>query len=1389
MKRLQPLALWLFLWVGLSLFLCHTSFAQGPASTSNERPLSDFLTENGTFQNTDGYSGSLNPSGFSLSVQEDGTPVFRNSSSNDSNDNWTWESALPGANKEVRAILVYDGYLYVGGDFTNIAGIAVGYIARYNFSTKIWSGLGSGVSKTPHSDQKTVFSLAASNNFLYVGGAFENAGNKPVYGIARYDLSEDNGNSSWSSLGDGLKSSTTFGTAKTILISKNILYVGGGQIWRYNLNEDNGNESWSFLGDGVDGRVNALTVFGEYLFVGGDFKHAGSKYIVNFARYNLSEDNGNESWYSVDVEVSIGEIHTFIRDGNYLYISARSGDIPSLIQFNMETSEAEYLLRGEAITDLAIIDNDLYFSRALRDYTVPGGYISTIYRYDIIEETWESLYNEFDGSILTLESSDGRLYVGGEFKRVGDVPAENIAYSDFSSSKPNWKALGGQGLNADVSALLVHDNILYVGGRVFTSVGGILASNIARYDLNTHEWKGFGDGLEGHVVDLALIDDFLYVAGRGYIIRYNLKEDNGNSSWSAVGSLTNSNNSNDEYDTYAFADLTMITQGNLLIVGGRFRTLESRFSSTKGSAKNSIARFNTVTETWSGFGDGLQVRKSDSNSEYIEGTVNGLAIIGSHLYVGGGFSYRSGNNFDYPNLARYNLKEDNGYSSWSAIYTDDPTYVYDMVSKGEELIVAGDFDNHGDSGINIGSYNTVDESWHVFNGDITGGIHDLALIGNNLFIGGTFEHAGNIEANRIVQLNLESGEWSRLGDGVKGIVRNTYSSVRALATHDNDLYVGGFFTEAGGKPASSLARWSGAPQVPLRILHFDPENNSVGISVHPKLDWQHDEVADSYELIVSESEYFFDPVIHEPALDPSSYQITDDLEYSTTYHWKVRGANENGSGPWSDLWSFTTAAGPVPDQITLQSPEDTATDIPLQPTLNWQADDEADEYRLMLSESSDFSDPLIHQEGIQSTSFQISEDLDYDHTYYWQVRGANTFGKGPWSKTWSFTTIPSPVPEKVVLKSPDNDSQDIQIQPILGWNEADEADSYELVLSENPDLSNPVLYQSEILETTFQLSQSLDYDKTYYWQVRGTNEFGEGPWSETWSFTTVALPDQVVLSSPTNTSADIQLQPELRWQTADEALSYELVVSANPDLSNPLMHPTGLQVTTFQIPEDLAYEETYYWHVRGTNEHGNGPWSETWNFTTIPPPVPTLVSLLSPANNSTDIPLQPELTWEPSGETESYELILSPESNLSDPLLHLTNIQETTVKLTEDLAYNQMYYWQVRGVNMYNEGSWSEVWNFTTLAPGEVALDPNWPNPFSNATAGTTIRYRLPAESQVRLEVYDISGRRVAVLVDQVMLAGEYDVPFNGSGLAGGVYFYRLVTGDKSIIHKMLMVK
>ncbi|MCE1165859.1 MAG: T9SS type A sorting domain-containing protein, partial [Bacteroidetes bacterium] len=91
-----------------------------------------------------------------------------------------------------------------------------------------------------------------------------------------------------------------------------------------------------------------------------------------------------------------------------------------------------------------------------------------------------------------------------------------------------------------------------------------------------------------------------------------------------------------------------------------------------------------------------------------------------------------------------------------------------------------------------------------------------------------------------------------------------------------------------------------------------------------------------------------------------------------------------------------------------------------------------------------------------------------------------------------------------------------------------------------------------------------------------------------------------------------------------------------------------------------------------------------------------------------------------------------------------------------------------------------------TGAPDAFSLYQNYPNPFNPSTK---ISFDIPGDAYVSLKVFDILGREAASLIDGKMSRGYHEVSFDASGLAGGVYFYKLSAGNYSGVKRMVLSK
>ena len=88
--------------------------------------------------------------------------------------------------------------------------------------------------------------------------------------------------------------------------------------------------------------------------------------------------------------------------------------------------------------------------------------------------------------------------------------------------------------------------------------------------------------------------------------------------------------------------------------------------------------------------------------------------------------------------------------------------------------------------------------------------------------------------------------------------------------------------------------------------------------------------------------------------------------------------------------------------------------------------------------------------------------------------------------------------------------------------------------------------------------------------------------------------------------------------------------------------------------------------------------------------------------------------------------------------------------------------------------------------PNQFILYPAYPNPFNPSTK---IDFSCSKKSHVKLEVFDVTGRIVATVIDEVKGAGNHSITFNGSNMSTGMYVYKLTTANNIYARKMLLSK
>jgi hypothetical protein len=368
------------------------------------------------------------------------------------------------------------------------------------------------------------------------------------------------------------------------------------------------------------------------------------------------------------------------------------------------------------------------------------------------------------------------------------------------------------------------------------------------------------------------------------------------------------------------------------------------------------------------------------------------------------------------------------------------------------------------------------------------------------------------------------------------------------------------------------------------------------------------------------------------------------------------------------------------------------------------------------------------------------------------------------------------------LMSPDNASADVNRLPEFSWNSVNEAEGYQLQIARDFNFTDQIANEF-LTETTFALQTELEFNTLYFWRVRALSSDGNSNWSSSWRFTTlVDPPETVTLHSPADGTGNHRPGFQLRWQQADRADSYEIQISETPDFSDLTLFRTSTG-TTFSGTQNLELYTDYYWRVRSINRAGTSDWSNTWRFKTIIERPEAVITDI-PSDTEGQVSVTPLFTWQESDRAEDYIIQLSKEEDFS-LILSEANVTETQFSRVTPLDFATIYYWRVRARNAGGISDWSLPKQFITEVR-ETKINPNYPNPFNSVT---TLRYQLSGPENVLIDVFDITGRRVSVIVNEEQAAGVYFVQMHSANFASGTYLIRFVAGNVTDIQKMAVIK
>lgn len=373
----------------------------------------------------------------------------------------TWYPA-GGANNTVYSLAIgisYGDFLFVGGAFTTIGGIARNRLCAFNLSTP-------GIPLEPWNPNANaiVYSVYTMSMELYVGGAFTQISGQVRNRIAKFDFSTSVAVlTSWDP-------SAFNNTVFTLGGYNDRIYIGGnfGGInsrARSNLASidlSTGNlTSWN---PGTNNTVLAMHIAGGYLFIGGQFTNVAGQARTRLASFNLN-DGSLTSWNPS----ASGDVRCFASSGSILYVG---GAFTSITQGVNRTRNR------------------------LASFSIATGQLTS----------WNP---SADGIVYSLFVYGNHLYVGGAFTTIDGLTRNRLAKFDITTGELlSW----APSANNAVWSILVQGSVVYVGGQ-FTTINGTARNYIASIDANTGALLSWNPNANNTVYSLAITGTTVYCGG------------------------------------------------------------------------------------------------------------------------------------------------------------------------------------------------------------------------------------------------------------------------------------------------------------------------------------------------------------------------------------------------------------------------------------------------------------------------------------------------------------------------------------------------------------------------------------------------------------------------------------------------------------------------------------------------------------------------------------------------------------------------------------------------------------------------------------------------------------------------------------------------------------
>ena len=554
--------------------------------------------------------------------------------------------------------------------------------------------------------------------------------------------------------------------------------------------------------------------------------------------------------------------------------------------------------------------------------------------------------------------------------------------------------------------------------------------------------------------------------------------------------------------------------------------------------------------------------------------------------------------------------------------------------------------------------------------------------------------------------------------------------------------------------------------------------------------WRKVAGASRYHLQVSESQTFTNLLVNDSTLT-DTLQLMSSLRSGASYYIRARARGIASWSGYSSTVHFSTIT-PAPLAPSVIAPLAGSTITPPTVAVRWRAVPGAVKYQVQISGDSGFQSNVFNDSTVTDTVRQVT-GLMAASSFYVRVRAKGLHLWGNYSATVHFSTAAPPPPSAPSMLMPMAGAIVNSTTLQARWRGISGAVAYHLQLSESATFASNMVNDTTVTDTTYRVT-GLKPGTGYFARIRTKGPHGWGSFGLTVPFSISSpAPAAPLIVWPPPGSVITTSSFTARWRRVSNATKYHLQVDDNVSFSTPLVNDSTLS-DSLRVVGSLQSGAFYYIRVRAK---GTSSWSAFGPVVQISTPVPRPAPPPLIVPNPGAVVLLPVMTvlWRNVPGAVAYHLQLTENPAFLGGLVNDSTITDT-VRQVGGLRDGASYHLRMRSKGISGWGVFGDTVRFTTSAALSVTmlnevprvsyLAQNFPNPFNPVTI---IRFGLSSASQVRLEVYDALGQRVRQVVDDNLGAGTYDVMFDASGLASGLYIYRIRTEHFVDSRRLVLLK